>query len=283
MLFMNPNNYNDIEQSVLGDSDIKVVHVVLTAGENGIEDFHYAAGREEGFMNSVRRSVQLPLRNDPNHPRDDKVFNGHSIKSNSYGSYGNHDFPNTVTYQFRLPDGIGGDGSHWGSLKTLKDGAKPLSSLDIFPDKAGDTATTYVDWADLIQTLRELIIFEARGSPTVFFNIPEKDTTLNVGTHPDHQHVGILLDDLLDQTSELDCAGLNRYVDYATSEALGNLGWPVTGNDLYHDREIYNANNEAMNEYWIQNGLGWRAPDHLEWIGRHKVDNIRPASFNCAL
>ena len=153
-LFMSPNAYRDVQAS-----STKVVFVYLTAGDGGAGIGN--AGRSQPYYlareNGAKLSVMFiaDAQTAPSVPADSvAMFAGHALKRWLYGR--------TVSYFLRLPDGdmdgSGYLGTGMQSLKRLHEGAIPKIS-------AVDDSATYEGWADLTDTLRDLIDRE-RGSAT---------------------------------------------------------------------------------------------------------------------
>ncbi|HWE43871.1 MAG TPA: fibronectin type III domain-containing protein [Gemmatimonadaceae bacterium] len=158
-------------------ADAKVVIVYTTAGDAGSTQLYWQT-REAGANASVD-SMTVP----GTWSCASQTVNNHAIQRCSKA--------NTVSYYFRLPDGnSAGQGYGSGSLELLRDGQ--IASLSALNGTA-----TYTSWADLVSTVRALIVSETTGQTdaNVAVHVTDWDPAANDGDHPDHMATGQLVRD----------------------------------------------------------------------------------------
>ena len=242
-LFMNPSAYFDVRSSAT-----KVVFVYVTAGDAGAGTGNrgrlrpYYLARENGAKQSV--IFMADAEKDPVVPSDSApLFAGHFVRRWQYG--------NTVSFFLRLPDGdMDGTGyAHTGlqSLKRLREGA-----IDVL--SAIDGSSAYRGWSDLTATLREVIVRERGQARTVWFHLPETDTTANAHDHSDHLLTGLAV---LDASTDMPCINRALYLDYVSAMLGENLDTS--------DQQIKTATFTAVT-------LGINAFDHPgNWDSEHRA------------
>jgi hypothetical protein len=88
-----------------------------------------------------------------------------------------------VAYFLRLPDGSPeGDGY----ADTGDQSLRRLAQGQIRALTAIDGSASYARWIDLTATLRAIVDSECEQAPAIHVHVPELDTGLNPGDHPDH-------------------------------------------------------------------------------------------------
>jgi hypothetical protein len=175
-LFMNPSAFHDVL-----DADAKVVFIHTTAGDAGLgtntggRKHPYYAARENGAENAIRFMAdsdnRAPIETTVSMP----AFIGHQIRRVGYR--------NTVAYFLRLPDG-GPQGD--GYAGTGRQSLQRLAQGHISILTAIDHSASYASWGELTATLRAVIDSERGPTSAVHLHVPELDTGLNPGDHPDH-------------------------------------------------------------------------------------------------
>jgi hypothetical protein len=96
----------------------------------------------------------------------------------------------------------------------LEQGAIPeLSAID--------GSAVYFGWADLVATLRGILLYEAQGSPDVWVNVPETNPIINPNDHPDHIYTGMAM---LDAIAPLPCVNAALFTGYVSATMPINLG-----------------------------------------------------------
>ncbi len=212
-LFMNPNVYNSIKQT--NDTTV-IIHT--TAGEAGAKmgnDAYYLA-REKGSLAAIRFLSNTFSSGKGMWQEMDRSIvkiNEHNILRYAYR--------NTVVYLLRLPDG-NSDG--WGyqihdfkSLsKFFRGEVEELSTID--------QSTIYKDKEDLILTLKDLIITEAKNQ-SIEIHLADTDTSIDLNDHSDHQTSSLFF-----QAAAKEIGGIQlfHYINYATGELPQN----VTGDEF---------------------------------------------------
>jgi hypothetical protein len=136
------------------------------------------------------------------------AFNGRQIRRLSYR--------NTVAYFLRLPDGgtegVGYAGTGHQSLQRLAQG-------QIVALTAVDGSASYATWSDLAATLRAIVDSERGQALAIHLHVPETDSKLNPGDHPDHYMTG--------QAALAATEGLSahrmHYLGYSSARSTENL------------------------------------------------------------
>lgn len=246
--------------------DANVVFVFMTAGDAGLatgpSGAPYYAARENGASRAIRFMADVAT-TDTASPSSGRVtVNGHKIYRTVY--------KNTTAYFLRLPDGNGdgegfaGDG--YASLQKLKNGQ--ISSI-----KAIDGSTTYTGWNDLVKTLGAIVTKQAVGTPNVWLNTHESDTSISPGDHSDHTMVGLATAAV---QPTVPCVNVAYHVGYANS-GLVNM-------DLseIEDKSAAFANYASGMAEKGYPGVAWE-PTHKSWLGalvlRIAVGNGAQCSF----
>jgi hypothetical protein len=208
-LFMNPSAFYDVL-----DAATKTVFIHLTAGDAGLgtntggRKHPYYAARETGAENAIRFMADSDNRAPDDTQVSTPAFNDRQIRRVSYR--------NTVAYFLRLPDGSPeGDGY----ADTGDQSLRRLAQAQIRALTAVDGSASYSGWSDLTSTLRAIIELERGQAPTIHLNLPEVDTRLNPGDHPDHYMTG--------QAALAATEGLSahrvHYVGYSSAKSPENL------------------------------------------------------------
>ena len=246
-LFMMPAAFRDVS-----DETARCVFVHLTAGDAGLglgtggRKHPYYLARENGAEAAIRFMAD----GDGRHPAeswiDAPVFAGHAIRRVAYR--------NTVTYFPRLPDGnpegTGYQDTGSQSLKRLAEGAiERLTAIDGSAD--------YFGWADLVATLRALVIGESEGL-VPDLHVPDLDATLNPGDHADHRFTARAA---LDAVAGLP-ARIIHHMGYAASERPENL----SGEDRDRKSAVFVVTVAGVQA--LDHAAGWRHYDGL-FAGRN--------------
>lgn len=259
-LFMNPNAYEDTHST-----STKVVFVYLTAGDAGAGPGNagrsqpYYLARENGAKLSVK--FMADAENEPVSPvNSTALFSSHPINKWLYS--------NMVSYFLRLPDGnpegTGYPTTGLQSLKKLRDGA--ISGMT-----AIDSSTAYRGWDDLTSKLRALIDHERGNAAEIWVNLPDTNTTMNVGDHEDHQNMAR---GVLEAIADLPCINKAFYLNYVTETLPENMSTS--------EREI-----EAGTFAALVVGLTaldhWSPWDtmHRSWLSRHYF-RTEPGTGQCS-
>ena len=234
-IFMHPNVYNDLVAS-----KSKVVFIITTAGDAGVNEIYWLA-REEGCKSSIRFCLAAfaPLLE----ASSVRVFNHHNVTSWSAN--------NTCCYFLRLPDGnINGDGFPRYANQSLS----RLKSGRIDKITAVDNSTTYENWSDFYNTLQAIIHLESGGVANVQISYLNPDTSENPGDHTDHISTGQAVQDMA-VTSSLKQA---LYMGYCLSNGQDyllpkDLFWKAGMFAAYekavYDGSRYSTLNEGINIY----------------------------------
>jgi GlcNAc-PI de-N-acetylase len=166
-LFMQPNVYYD-----LINPSIKVIFIIITAGDAGAEENYWRA-REEGSKSSIR--FCLAPRFSIHEFSDIGNFNGHQI----------HYFimNNSTSYFLRLPDG---NLDSKGFAKYNYESLPQLKETKISKITAVDKSTNYKGWEDFRTTVEKIILFESSEKKVTYVNYINPDKAANPDDHADH-------------------------------------------------------------------------------------------------
>jgi len=209
-LFMNPSAFYDVL-----DTDTKTVFVHMTAGDAGLgtntggRKHPYYAARENGAENAIRFMADSDNRAPGETGVSTPVFHGRQIRRVSY--------QNTAAYFLRLPDGgTKGDGYAGTGHQSLQ----RLAQGQIRTLTAIDGSARYANWSDLTATLHSIVDTEREQAPAIHFHVPEADSNLNPGDHPDHYMTARAA---LDATEGAN-AGRVHHIGYSSAKLPENLG-----------------------------------------------------------
>jgi hypothetical protein len=212
-LFMGINAALDVP-----GADSKIVFVHTTAGDAGLgtgtggTPVPYYLARENEALSAIRFLANRGLVGaGPNGAVSTISINGKSLHRVAY--------KNTVAYFMRLPDGNVNGGRGYPStgnqsLLLLEQSAIPEIS-------AIDGSAVYFGWADLVATLRGILLYEAHGSSDVWVNVPETNPIINPSDHPDHIYTGMAM---LDAIAPLPCVNAALFTGYVSATMPINLG-----------------------------------------------------------
>ena len=230
-LFMGLNAALDVPSP-----DSKTVFVHTTAGDAGLgtgtggTPVPYYIARENGALSAIRFLANRGVvGTGPNGVVSTVRINGKSLTRVAY--------KNTVAYFLRLPDGNVDTGRGYPST-----GNQSLLLLDLgaIPNiSAIDGSAIYFGWADLVGTLRGIILFEAHSSPVVWINVPDTNPIINPGDHPDHIYTGMAM---LDAIAPLPCVNAALFTGYASGTMPVNLG----ANDLMLQAGLWAVTTTAL-------------------------------------
>ena len=208
-LFMNPTAFYDVL-----DANTKTVFIHMTAGDAGLgtntggRRHPYYAARENGAENAIRFMADSDNRVPGETEVSTPALNGRQIRRVSYR--------NTVAYFLRLPDG-GTEGV--GYAGTGHQSLQRLAQAQIVALTAIDGSASYATWSDLAATLRAIVDSEREQAPAIHLHVPELDTRLNPGDHPDHYMTG--------QAALAATEGLSahrmHYLGYSSAKSSENL------------------------------------------------------------
>lgn len=250
-LFMNPNVFNSIKET---EDTTVIVHT--TAGEAGAgmgNDAYYLA-REKGSLAAIRflsNTFSSGKGIGQEMERSSVEINGHNILRYRYR--------NAVIYLLRLPDGSGdGRGYQIHDFKSLSKfyhgKVEELSTID--------QSTTYKDKEDLITTLKELILTEAKSTTEI--HLADTDAAINPNDHSDHQTSSHFF-----QAAAKEIGGIElvQYINYATGELPQN----VTGDEF-----LVCAGAWGVTTAHIADHRHYSTWDHVHnnWIGRQYFRKI---------
>ena len=208
-LFMNPSAFHDVL-----DADTKTVFIHMTAGDAGLgldtggREHPYYAARENGAESAIRFMADSDNRAPVEPQISTPAFSGHKLRRVSYR--------NTVAYFLRLPDG-GTEGD--GYPATAHQSLKRLAQGQIRGFKAVDDSASYANWSDLTATLRAIVETECGQASVVHLHVPDLDTRLNPGDHPDHY---MTAQAALAATEGLD-VHCTHYLGYSSAKSPENL------------------------------------------------------------
>lgn len=208
-LFMNPAAFYDVL-----DANTKTVFIHMTAGDAGLgtntggRKQPYYAARENGAENAIRFMADADNRAPGETGVSTPAFNGRQIRRLSYR--------NTVAYFLRLPDG-GTEGK--GYAGTGHQSLQRLAQGQIVALTAVDGSASYATWSDLVATLRAIVDSECKQAPAIHLRVPETDSKLNPGDHPDHYMTGQAA---LAATEGLSARRMH-YLGYSSAKSPENL------------------------------------------------------------
>lgn len=209
-LFMNPSAFYDVL-----DAATRTVFIHLTAGDAGLgtntggRKHPYYAARENGVENAIRFMADSDNRAPGETGVSMPAFSGRQIRRVSYR--------NTAAYFLRLPDG-GTEGD--GYAGTGHQSLQRLAQGQIRALTAIDGSASYASWSDLTATLRGIVDTESGQAPAIHLHVPETDSKLNPGDHPDHYMTARVA---LDATEGLNAHRVH-YVGYSSAKSPENLG-----------------------------------------------------------
>lgn len=209
-LFMNPSAFHDVL-----DANVKVVFIHTTAGDAGLgtntggRKHSYYAARENGAESAIRFMADSDNRAPVETRVSAPALNGRPIRRVTYR--------NTVAYFLRLPDG-GTEGD--GYAETGRQSLRRLAREEIRTLTAVDGSASYSSWRDLTATIGAIVESERGQASTVSLHVPERDTGINPGDHPDHY---MTAQAALDATDRLSADRLH-YLGYSSVKWPENLG-----------------------------------------------------------
>jgi LmbE family N-acetylglucosaminyl deacetylase len=159
-----------------------VVFIYLTAGDDGRDSLYWAT-RERGALESTRVAAGLAAAEPTRDQCSTTIVLQHAIKRCTLA--------NTVSYFLRLADGRrNGSGFARSSYQSLR----KLRSMRIASISAVDGSAAYVSWADLTNTVGELI-GENSTDRTLTIHTSDPSVVVNPHDHFDHRMAGLLVAD----------------------------------------------------------------------------------------
>lgn len=239
-LFMQPNGYKDLTVAAC-----KVVFIITTAGDAGMDDVYWSA-REEGFKSSIRFCL-API-GTLAQANGIKNINDHII---TYWS-----ISNATCYFLRLPDGnldgSGFEAQGHQSLAKLKEGYK-LTAVD--------NSTIYQSWPDFSATLEAIILYEKKELTNATIGYLNPDKNNNPDDHADHLATGEAIQAM---------AVINRleqviYTGYSTCNARAKLQhadlfWKA-GMFAAYEKAVYDQSGYSTLQESIQTYVNWNLSD----------------------
>jgi hypothetical protein len=249
-LFMGINAALDVP-----GADSKIVFVHTTAGDAGLgtgtggTPMPFYLARENEALSAMRFLANLGVVGaGPNGAVSSITINGKSLRRVAYR--------NTVAYFMRLPDGNVNGGRGYPStgnqsLLLLEQGAiQEISAID--------ASAVYFGWADLVATLRGILLYEAQGSPDVWVNVPETDPIINPNDHPDHIYTGMAM---LDAIAPLPCVNAALFTGYVSATMPINLG----ASEVMLQTGLWAVTTAALTDSYQ---LSTWDPGHNSFVGR---------------
>jgi hypothetical protein len=260
-LFMNPNAYHSIKNSVDSVDNAgkilkygeKVIFIHTTSGDGGNAGSDYYTAREQASLRAIRFLRNVSTRNGTNLGMDMKeetvTLTGFPAEVQHYVL--KYTYDNIAIYFLRLPDG-GIEGKEPQSMKKLYDG-------DIPHVTTVGGGNRYHSRDDFKNTLKSIITKEATGQIT--FHMADTDLEINPGDHSDHIYSAKFMDDVV---KELPSGSnkINYYQDYCTESKEPNITvkddlwiniatWGVTGSGLTDYKSIYGTTWDKSHNSWV--------------------------------
>lgn len=251
-LFMQPNGYKD-----LVDPDTKIIFIITTAGDAGMEKMYWSA-REEGLKSSLRFCL-APL-GALYESGGTKERNGHRI---NYWSINN-----ASCYFLRLPDG-GLDGAGFSTC-----GFQGLNRL-----KAGhalnavDDSTTYQNWADFYNTLQGIIHHETEETNNAWVHYLSPDKSYNPDDHADHWATGEALQAMpvINKLQQVLYAGYSTGITADTLQPT-DLFWKA-GMFAAYEKAVFDLSGYSTLHEGVQTYIAWNLTGaHFTIIPAHSKD-----------
>ena len=248
-LFMSPVAFHAMDEP--GE---KAVFIHVTAGDAGRgvtgEPVPYYKAREEGALRAVRFMANAGDKPGLGAPMEWSAAEraGHLVQRVVYA--------NAVVYFLRLPDGRGLEGT--GYEGTGFQSLQRLMSGEIQTIEAIDGSARYGGWADLQNTLRDIIETEREAGKALSIHITEPDPAFNPTEHSDHRHTALAVQGLLPR---FPCAAVYRYDTYDIRNRPMNL----EGDDLLINVGIWGATTSGLADNHAPST--WE-PGHTQWLGR---------------
>jgi len=248
-LFMGLNAYNDISAGKAH----KVVFIYVTAGDSScggtaLRPFFYHA-RQAGANNSVEFCADQ--------------YGLHDTTQCTYVTRRTHyilryKYKNVTSYCLALPDGCNSTGLNGQSLQRLYD---HLYS----PIAAVDSSAEYTGWADLTNTIKNIIDSESAGIANVALYTADTSAAINPGDNPDHIYAAV---------AALDAAGplvnIKEFVfsEYCTAALPANLSDAdlATKSALLSILDYGRTSNSQSSEW---------APAQVIYAGRNYMRQVR--------
>lgn len=240
----------------------KAVFVHVTAGDAGRgvtgEPVPYYKAREEGALRAIRFMANA----------GDKPGLGATMEWSAADRAGHlvqrATYANAVVYFLRLPDGNGFQGT--GYEGTGFQSLQRLMSGEIQAIEAVDGSARYAGWADLQNTLRDIVEQERDAGKALSIHITEPDPAHNPTEHSDHRHTALAVQGVLPR---LPCATVYRYDTYDIRNRPVNL----KGDDLLVSAGIWAATTSGLSDNYANST--WE-PLHNSWVGRLYYRSVPP-------
>ncbi len=252
----------------------KVVFITLTAGDASVGSGSYGPSgvpfylsRENGSVYSAKYLADLTSLTAPqvNPTATTVVVNGHTITKYIYKGI--------VNYFLRLPDG-NANGSGFGSTGNVsleKFRAGTISNLAAL----GDVAATYTNWADLTNTVKQIILVEkVTGVPAWIYGahtINGSNSAYNPGDHSDHRYSSMAAQDAV--VTGMSWVGVAGFMNYQSSGNGANL----SSTDHENSTALFGLTNWGLIEAAYATNF---SPGHLDWLPMEYFQIIRTSSGN---
>jgi LmbE family N-acetylglucosaminyl deacetylase len=204
-----------------------VVFIYLTAGDDG-RDSPYWATRERGALESTRAAAGLAAADTTRDQCSTTNVLQHAIRRCTLA--------NTVSYFLRLADGRrNGSGFARQSYQSLR----KLRSVQIASISAVDGSAAYNSWADLTNTVDELI-GESSTDRILTIHTTDPSVVVNPHDHFDHRMAGLLV---------ADSRRKHRWnVAYYTGYALASRAANRSNDQMRVKSAVFMAYDRAMTE-----------------------------------
>ena len=201
----------------------KVVFITLTAGDAGNGDkgngaIPFFMAREKGFIYSVKFAQDLfslptPLPQPKSVKISYKNINGETI-SHVAAKYS---YKNAESYFLRLPDG---QNNGQGFPANKSESLLKLKNKEINSISAVDKSTTYADWTDLVNTIKQIIVNETEEGKQAWLYLNSTNTQYSQNEHKDHLHASYVV---LDAVQDLQWIGITEWMSYHKAKKQRNV------------------------------------------------------------
>jgi hypothetical protein len=195
----------------------KLVFITVTAGDegNGSNTFNNSSvpfyiARERGSVYTSKFAADITGSIPDSVPALQRII----VNNKSLVKYV---YRNTVNYFLRLPaGGSGGNGYENTGYKSLR----KFKQASIGSLKSVDGITTYNNWAELTNTIKQIIITEKGTNSQVWMNVSSLNTTTNPNELSDRQYASRAAQEAV---SNLTWVGINEFVMAHSQNLSANL------------------------------------------------------------
>jgi hypothetical protein len=251
-LFMGRNSWNDVRAREISNLDNKVVFIHITAGDAGLatgsngQQKPFYLARENGANRAIRFLANIGETG--GRPVTRRIVrNGKVLERIVY--------KNTVTYYFRLPDG---DFTGNGFPETGNASLQRFYNNQISKITSITGNLTFNDWNDLVKTLHDIVKFEARGATSVWLNIQDPNSTINVGDHSDHTYTALAMQDAV---ATIPCVNQSLFRTYGIADDPVNL----SQEDQWKHSALWGVTTSGIADFFHPST--WDL-NHNRWLGR---------------